>query len=91
MPNLANRLAVYACHDLAANAPKSFNPLKNWLQQCGFWLAELSACALTPDQPQFMAGLLACALVREHKDYSLPQACQMLREHMTLHQMTRQA
>lgn len=90
MPNLANRLAVYICKDLAANAPRSFNALHNWLTHSGFWLAELSACPLTRDQLQCMIGFLGLGLVREHTDYSLPQACQMLREHMTLHLLTKE-
>lgn len=90
MPHLANRLAVYICKDLAAHAPRSFNALHNWLTHSGFWLAELSACPRTPDQIQCMIGFLGLALVREHTDYSLPQACQMLREHMTLHLLTKE-
>ena len=55
MPNLANHLTVYACHDLADNAPKSYNALKNWLQEHGLalnacvdmdWFAKIVPCGI---------------------------------------------
>lgn len=90
-PSLATRLAVYACKDLAKSAPKTYNALTNWLQHSGFWLAELSTCPKRHDQVSCMIGFLGLSLSRENQDIPLQQACKSLYEHMTLHQMTRQA
>lgn len=90
MPHLANRLAVHICHDLAKHAPQTLHALDNWLDHCGFWLAQLAACPRTPDQAQFMVGLLGLSLSRE-MDLTLPDACQVLRDHMKLHLLTKEA
>lgn len=90
MPHLANRLAVHICHDLAKHAPKTLHALENWLDHCGFWLAELARCPRRPDQVPFMVGLLGLSLSRE-MDLTLPDACQVLRDHMKLHLLTKEA
>lgn len=89
MPNLANRLSVHICHDLATHAPKTLHALDNWLDQCGFWLADLSRHLRTQDQLQFMVGLLGLALSRE-MSLTVPDACQVIRDHMKLHVLTKE-
>lgn len=89
-PTLANRLAVHICHDLAKHAPKTLHALDNWLDHCGCWLAELARCPRRPDQVPFMVGLLGLSLSRE-MDLTLPDACQVLRDHMKLHLLTKEA
>ena len=89
-PTLANRLATHICHDLAKRAPKTLHALDSWLDHCGFWLAELARCPRTPDQVQFMVGLMGLSLSRE-MNLSLPDACQVLRDHLKLHQLIKEA
>lgn len=88
-PTLANRLATHLCHDLSLHAPKTLHALDSWLDHCGFWLAELARCPRTPDQVAFMTGLLGLALSRE-MHLTLPDACQVLRDHMKLHLLTKE-
>ena len=87
-PTLANRLAVYACHDLVKFCPKTVQAMASWLEHSGFWLAELSAHPRTPDQAAFMIGLLGLALA-PNMGVSLPEACRVLRDEMALQQAQR--
>lgn len=87
-PTLANRLAVYACHDLVKFCPKTVQAMAAWLDQAGFWLAELASCAKTPDQAPFMVGLLAMALA-PNMGVSFTEATRVLRDEMALQQAQR--
>ena len=86
MPNLANRLAVHACLDLEKSCPLTIKATVHWLHQVGFWLAELSRHPASPDQLWAMVGRLAQPYAWA-MGMSLPQACQVLKEHLILHQM----
>ena len=87
---LHTRLATYACLDLVKSCPLTTGATVYWLHQAGFWLAELSRQPATDDQLWAMVGRLAQPYAWA-MGMSVPQACQVLKEHMRLHQLTRQA
>lgn len=88
MTTLANRLAVYACHDLVKFCPKTVQAMAAWLDQAGFWLAELASCAKTPDQAPFMIGLLGLALA-PNMGVTFEEAKRVLIDEMALRQAQR--
>lgn len=87
-PTLANRLAVYACHDLVKVCPKTIQAMAEWLDHAGFWLAELSTCPKTHDQVPFMIGLLGMALA-PNMGVAFGEANRVLRDEMALKQAQR--
>lgn len=87
-PTLATRLAVYACHDLVKFCPKTVQAMAAWMDQAGFWLAELSAHPRTPDQSAFMIGLLGLALA-PNMGVTFEEAKRVLIDEMALQQAQR--
>lgn len=88
--SLHTRLATFACKDLAANCPKTTGGTIDWLHHAGFWLAELSAQPASPDQVWALVGVMAHPYAWT-MGMTWPDACQVLKEHMKLHQLTRQS
>ena len=56
---LATRLPVYVLRDLAGSCPSTLHALDNWLDQTGFWLADIAQHPKTPDQDR-SHGSRAC-------------------------------
>lgn len=88
-PKLSTRLAVYACHDLVKECPKTLHAMANWIDHAGFWLAELSTCPRTPEQVGFMIGLLGMALA-PNMGVSFDEAKRVLQEEMAIQLAQRQ-
>lgn len=86
MPCLRNRLAVSACLDLAKHCPRTVLAMPHWLDQVGFWLADLSVRPTTPDQVWGMIGQVAHPYAWA-MGMSWPEACQVVKEQMALHQL----
>jgi len=85
-PTLANRLAVHVLRDLNKNCPKTIHALENWIDQCGFWLAELLPHQVDSAQVAFQIALLDLALKREQADFHMANCIPLLKESMRLHQ-----
>lgn len=85
MPHLANRLAVHVLRDLNKSCPKTIHALENWIDQCGFWLAELLPHQVDSAQVAMQIALLDLALKRE-QGFQLANAIHLLKESMRLHQ-----
>lgn len=85
MPHLANRLAVHVLRDLNKNCPRTIHALENWIDQCGFWLAELLPHQVDSAQVSMQIALLDLALKRE-QGFQMANAIPLLKESMRLHQ-----
>ena len=85
VPTLANRLAVHVLRDLNKSAPRTIHALENWIDQCGFWLAELLPHQVDSAQVAFQIALLDMALKRE-QGFQMANAIPLLKESMRLHQ-----
>lgn len=85
MPTLANRLAVHVLRDLNKNCPRTIHALENWIDQCGFWLAELLPHQVDSAQVAMQIALLDLALKRE-QGFQMANAIPLLKESMRLHQ-----
>lgn len=88
--SLANRLPTYVLHDLVKACPQTLEPLTDWMDQCGFWLAELQQHPRTPDQVPFMVGLLGLAVSRQ-AGWPTHTACAELKNYLSLHLMRKEA
>lgn len=88
--SLQTRLDTHACLDLEKSCPLTTGATVHWLHQAGFWLAELSRQPATPDQLWAMVVRLAHPYAWA-MGMSIPQACQVLKEHMTIHQILKDA
>lgn len=85
MPTLANRLAVHVLRDLNKNCPRTIHALENWIDQCGFWLAELLPHQVDSAQVAMQIALLDLALKRE-QGFQMENAIPLLKESMRVHQ-----
>ena len=85
MPHLANRLAVHVLRDLNKNCPRTIHALENWIDQCGFWLAELLPHQVDSAQVATQIALLDLALKRE-QGFQMANAIPLLKESMRVHQ-----
>jgi hypothetical protein len=86
---LANRLSVHVLHDLTANCPRTILALESWMDHCAFWLADLASHPATPDQINFMIGLLALGLAK-NMGWTLPEASNLLRDEMVMYQLNKE-
>ena len=84
-PSLANRLAVHVLRDLNKNCPRTIHALENWIDQCGFWLAELLPHQVDSAQVATQIALLDLALKRE-QGFQMANAIPLLKESMRVHQ-----
>ena len=85
-PTLANRLAVHVLRDLNKSAPRTIHALENWIDQCGFWLADLITHQVDNAQVATQIALLDLALKREQSDFHMANCIPLLKESMRLHQ-----
>lgn len=87
-PTLATRLAVHVLRDLNKSCPKTIHALENWVDQCGFWLADLVTHQVDSAQVAMQIALLDLALKREQEDFQPTTIIALLKESMREHQAT---